>query len=62
MVQAIRCQGLTTSLTLLPPTVIPRSVTPPQASPPAGTIAWPEFLLAPGLASPPDTPPPRWVS
>ncbi len=62
VVHALRCQGLTASLTALPPTVIPLQSALNLTVPPVGKILFSNDLLKPGPFSAPDTPPPQYFA
>ena len=59
ILQAQRCQGLTSSLTALPPTVMPSQVVHPLSVPSCGKCNLSDDLLSPGPLAVPDTPPPQ---
>ena len=59
VLMAQRCQGLTSSLTALPPSVMPPQITKPLATPPFRVAGLANDLLSPGPLAVPDTPPPQ---
>ena len=59
IIQALRCQGLTSSLTALPPTVLPHSIVPDFLLPSAGEALLIDDAHTLGPFSAPDTPPPQ---
>lgn len=60
-VQAQRCQGLTSSLTSLPPSVMPLLDACPFADPIASRFTVINDLFSPGPIPVPDTPPPQFI-
>lgn len=59
--QALRCQGLTSSLTALPPTILPQQVAHTLSAPPVGEATLSNEPLTPSPLAIPDTPPPQFV-
>ncbi len=59
IMMAQRCQGLTSSLTVLPPSVMPPKIHQPLDTPPSWVAGLTNDLLSPGPFAVPDTPPPQ---
>jgi hypothetical protein len=59
VIQSRRCQGLTSSLTTLPPSVMPTQVVHAISTPPAGEVNLLNEQLSPSPFDAPDTPPPQ---
>jgi hypothetical protein len=59
LVDALRCQGLTSSLVALPPSILPRHGVQKHAAPPTGEAALRHVPLFQRALAAPDTPPPQ---